>query len=156
MAATGSRIEATPYHNAENGGEESPGLSRHRHMLRQPVCQLCNWRGGFCVFRCEGLRISSPQRSGKLDACPARAAERCQSRADRFVYLRAAQAYMLISMPTGSSTIFGVFQLIRVSQVVWRDVRAGLGPRSGADVTQVRWVSERRCVALTVDISLLD
>jgi hypothetical protein len=36
------------------------------------------------------------------------------SRADRFdaVYLRAAQAYMLISMPTGTSTILGVFQLI--------------------------------------------
>src|ERR1700760_2722555 len=27
-------------------------------------------------------------------------------------YLRAAQAYMLISMPTGTSTIFGVFQAI--------------------------------------------
>jgi hypothetical protein len=47
--------------------------------------------------------------------------------ADRFdaVYLRAAQAYMLISMPTGTSTIFGVFQVIRVSQVVWRDVAPG-------------------------------
>jgi hypothetical protein len=30
-------------------------------------------------------------------------------------YLRAAQAYMLISMPTGTSTIFGVFQIMRVS-----------------------------------------
>jgi hypothetical protein len=40
------------------------------------------------------------------------------SRADRpdAVYLRAAQAYMLISMPTGTSTIFGVFQDIRLSQ----------------------------------------
>jgi hypothetical protein len=28
-------------------------------------------------------------------------------------YFRAAQAYMLISMPTGTSTIFGVFQVIR-------------------------------------------
>jgi hypothetical protein len=28
------------------------------------------------------------------------------------VYLRAAQVYMLISMPTGTSTIFGVFQAI--------------------------------------------
>ena len=46
------------------------------------------------------------------------------------VYLRAAQAYMLISMPTGTSTIFGVFQVIRVSQVVWREVRAGVEPRS--------------------------
>lgn len=33
-------------------------------------------------------------------------------------YLRAAQAYMLISMPTGTSTIFGVFQVIWVSQVM--------------------------------------
>jgi len=48
------------------------------------------------------------------------------SRADRsdVVYLCAAQAYMLISMPTGTSAIFGVFQVIRVSQVVWREVRA--------------------------------
>src|SRR4051812_40057451 len=30
-------------------------------------------------------------------------------------YLRAAQAYMLISMPTGTSTIFGVFQDISFS-----------------------------------------
>jgi hypothetical protein len=41
------------------------------------------------------------------------------SRAGRreFAYLRAAQAYMLISMPTGTSTIFGVFQVIRELQV---------------------------------------
>jgi hypothetical protein len=32
-----------------------------------------------------------------------------------FAYLRAAQAYMLISMPTGTSTIFGVFQAIEIS-----------------------------------------
>jgi hypothetical protein len=32
--------------------------------------------------------------------------------ADAAAYLRAAQAYMLISMPTGTSTIFGVFQAI--------------------------------------------
>ncbi len=34
-------------------------------------------------------------------------------------YLRAAQAYMLISMPTGTSTIFGVFQAIHVSRVFY-------------------------------------
>jgi hypothetical protein len=33
--------------------------------------------------------------------------------ATKFAYLRAAQAYMLISIPTGTSTIFGVFQAIR-------------------------------------------
>jgi hypothetical protein len=31
------------------------------------------------------------------------------------IYFRAAQAYMLISMPTGTSMIFGVFQVIQVS-----------------------------------------
>jgi hypothetical protein len=37
------------------------------------------------------------------------------SRAGRreIAYLRAAQAYMLISMPTGTSTIFGAFQAIK-------------------------------------------
>lgn len=34
-------------------------------------------------------------------------------------YLRAAQAYMLISMPTCTSTIFGVFQAIGVSSLYW-------------------------------------
>jgi hypothetical protein len=39
------------------------------------------------------------------------------NRADRPCanYLRAAQAYMLISMPTGTSTILGVFQVIGFS-----------------------------------------
>jgi len=43
-------------------------------------------------------------------------------------YLRAAQAYMLISMPTGTSTIFGAFQAIWLSLVKtgrtppWRQV----------------------------------
>jgi hypothetical protein len=43
-------------------------------------------------------------------------------RSSKFTYLRAAQAYMLISMPTDTSTIFGVFQVIRFSQQVLRDV----------------------------------
>jgi hypothetical protein len=36
-------------------------------------------------------------------------------------YLRAAQAYMLISMPTGTSTIFGAFQAILGSPEVKPD-----------------------------------
>src|SRR5258705_12052663 len=35
----------------------------------------------------------------------------------KFAYLRAAQAYMFMSIPTGTSTIFGVFQAIENSQV---------------------------------------
>jgi hypothetical protein len=49
------------------------------------------------------------------DACRGSKRQSRQSRAGRFdiVYLRDAQAYMLISMPTDTSTIFGVFQAIR-------------------------------------------
>ena len=58
--------------------------------------------------------------SGPTDACHGSKQTDCLwSRADRLVevYLRAAQAYMLISMPTGTSTIFGAFQAIRFSHV---------------------------------------
>jgi hypothetical protein len=54
---------------------------------------------------------------------------RYRSRAKPFdaFYLRAAQAYMLISMPTGTSTIFGVFQLIRgPPKQCWHDARTGI------------------------------
>src|SRR5215472_12828708 len=62
-----------------------------------------------------------------------------RSRAERLAYLRVAQTYMLISMPTCTSTIFGVFQVIRLSQVfvqvfrqVFRQVLgATLAPTSG-------------------------
>jgi hypothetical protein len=47
--------------------------------------------------RCAGSRY--PPRKHDLDVTPA-------------IYLRAAHAYMLISMPTGTSTIFGAFQAI--------------------------------------------
>ena len=56
-------------------------------------------------------------------------------------YLRAAQAYMLISMPTGTSTIFGVFQLIRVSPKQCRhDFRAGTETRVTTNLAQARKV----------------
>src|SRR3954454_23163214 len=46
---------------------------------------------------------------------------------------------MLISMPTGTSTIFGVFQLIRVSpKQCWHDVRAGTKIRLTSNVAQAR------------------
>jgi hypothetical protein len=48
----------------------------------------------------------------------------------RFGYLRAAQAYMLISMPTAISTISGFFQAMRSSRFAglmpqWSEVRSG-------------------------------
>jgi hypothetical protein len=61
---------------------------------------------------------------------------------------------MLISMPTGTSTIFGVFQVIGSSQQVWRDAHAGAEPRDLPDVAQVR--NRHVEYALRCDISLLD
>jgi len=47
---------------------------------------------------------------------------RHRGRGKRQSYLREAQAYMLISMPTGTSTIFGAFQAMRVSPSIERDI----------------------------------
>jgi hypothetical protein len=63
---------------------------------------------------------------------------------------------MLISMPTGSSTIFGVFQLIRVSQVVWHDVRAGLNLGRPRPQRKFGGSKPKQCTTLTAEISLLD
>jgi hypothetical protein len=59
------------------------------------------------------------------------------------VYLRAAQAYMLISMPTGTSTILGVFQVIPSSLLVWRELRAGVESRGTSGIAQVRKIEDR-------------
>jgi len=46
-------------------------------------------------------------------------------------YLRAAQAYILISMPTGTSTIFGAFQAIDVLQCYGANANSRIaGPAS--------------------------
>ena len=86
------------------------------------------------------------------------------SRADRFIepYLRAAQAYMLISMPTGTSTIFGAFQAIRESSQLrwlpwsmsWRDC-AGLKGRTGSNLTQVATLRRRSGVVVLRDSQIL-
>jgi hypothetical protein len=51
-------------------------------------------------------------------------------------YLREAQAYMLISMPTDTSTIFGAFQAIPTSSDFGRAI-APQERRTSMDVTQV-------------------
>jgi hypothetical protein len=43
---------------------------------------------------------------------------------------------MLISMPTGTSTIFGVFQVMWVSQAVWCNRRTGPQPKTVARAMQ--------------------
>ena len=73
-------------------------------------------------------------------ACHGSTQELGSSRADRLdaVYLRAAQAYMLISMPTGTSTILGVFQVIPSSQEVRRELHAEVEPRTTPNIAQAR------------------
>ena len=74
----------------------------------------------------------------------AASARNSSSRADRpeAAYLRAAQAYMLISMPTDTSTIFGAFQAIRTSVSFCLAVRA-FEIRTGIDITQVFTAAHR-------------
>jgi hypothetical protein len=62
-------------------------------------------------FRARAGRPGSKNDNTKCDGAPGTGQV-----VTKFAYLRAAQAYMLISMPTGTSTIFGVFQVIRELQ----------------------------------------
>jgi hypothetical protein len=55
---------------------------------------------------------------------------------------------MLISMPTGTSTIFGVFQLIPSSQLIWRELRAEAEPRSTTGIAQVPKIEDRMSAVL--------
>src|SRR5258707_15412236 len=48
----------------------------------------------------------------RLETCHPEVHLKPRRKAVALAYLRAAHAYMLISMPTGTSTIFGVFQAI--------------------------------------------
>jgi hypothetical protein len=50
---------------------------------------------------------------------------------------------MLISMPTGTWMILGVFQVIAFSQVVRRELHAGTEAKSTPDVAQVRKIASR-------------
>src|ERR1700726_5009117 len=91
--------------------------------------------------------MASVQRLEGAGRTPATARRRnCRSsRADRFdaVYLRAAQAYMLISMPTDTSTILGAFQVIPFSHEISRDLRAEAEPRATPGIAQVRKIWSR-------------
>src|SRR5262245_32358879 len=59
------------------------------------------------------------------------------------VYLRDAQAYMLISMPTCTSTIFGVFQVIGGLPQSWRNAHAGVERKTSSEATQ-EWNGDQR------------
>src|ERR1700753_882396 len=71
-----------------------------------------------------GLLVSASE-AIDLEAVPATTRSRFAAGAGQAPrgYLRAAQAYILISMPTGTSTIFGVFQVIWLSQLTVQNNR---------------------------------
>ena len=104
-------------------GTKSPGLTAPRLGL------LLEWE----IWP---LRLVAP---AAAPACS------CRSRADRFgyVYLRDAQAYMLISMPTCTSTIFGVFQVIGGLPQSWRNAHAGVERKTSSEATQ-EWNCDQR------------
>jgi hypothetical protein len=71
-----------------------------------------NWPAFYVLISaecCEALGMTPATARNRID--------RAGQIVSNALYLRAAQAYMLISMPTGTSTIFGVFQVIAFSQL---------------------------------------
>ena len=100
--------------------------------------------------------------SSRSDTATASAAFTVEAAAGRQSYLRAAQAYMLISMPTGTSTIFGAFQAIRGLPKVLSATSRGAKPRaaSGAVQASIRLPSAsvsilRGCISLSDKTSSL-
>jgi hypothetical protein len=78
---------------------------------RKKTSRVC----GFSVVQSSfSLRCRRDDRQFVIGTAARRGSRQDWSRAGRreAAYLRAAQAYMLISMPTGTSTIFGAFQAI--------------------------------------------
>jgi hypothetical protein len=89
--------------------------SRRRHPFRMKPQHRDEWKRGALrpnikKFRRWLPRLRVSPRSGNSSQPAIHL--RGKYGAVAFAYLRAAQAYMLISMPTGTSTIFGVFQAI--------------------------------------------
>jgi len=81
--------------------------------------------------------------AGRLPRLDARIAARAGPTVFDAVYLRAAQAYMLISMPTGTSITLGAFQVIPTSQEIWRELHADVERRTTPDIAQVRKIEHR-------------
>ena len=121
---------------AGTDGEQAapPIRDRYRHK-KAPACQCRGW----------GLLWQREICPPRLVAPAPAPACRCRSRADRLrcVYLRDAQAYMLISMPTCTSTIFGVFQAIGGLPQSWRNAHAGVQRKTSSEATQ-GWNGDRR------------
>jgi hypothetical protein len=64
---------------------------------------------------------------------------------------------MLISMPTGTSAIFGVFQIIRGLPSIGTTVRANIQPRATPEAAQARKIEARTgALDLAAEISLVD
>lgn len=98
----------------------------------------------------------------RSDTATASTAFTVEAAAGRQSYLRAAQAYMLISMPTGTSTIFGAFQAIRGLPKVLSATSRGAKPRAalGAVQASIRLPSAsvsilRGCISLSDKASSL-
>jgi hypothetical protein len=76
------------------------------------------------------VHLKSKHEASKREASKREASER---EALAAAYLRAAHAYMLISMPTGTSTIFGVFQAILALLVKPDELRPHQGKLVGIE-----------------------
>jgi hypothetical protein len=156
VEAIAELAENKSYHNAKNDGEKGKRWCANRRPAltfgyAKAPSEVPLYRSGLTIVAMHYFESLEPAKAGLAspkgtrnedlanfaavltlwsDALPRlEAKRRFLGRADRpyAAYLRAAQAYMLISMPTGTSTIFGVFQVIGASHGLRRDnVRAAM------------------------------
>src|SRR5947199_2902982 len=92
-----------------SGNRSSIAERRRRPRLPERRCEA--WAvSGNASTHSEAATLNARRSRGNVIAQGDPPPSECVSFAA--AYLRAAQAYMLISMPTGTSTIFGVFQAI--------------------------------------------
>jgi hypothetical protein len=102
METTTLLTDNKSYHKTKLAQRRNAGFAKRRSP---PITSLSEMPSFEDIRQANYSDVSS-------GACRGPKQDRFLSRAGRAAYLRAAQAYMLISMPTGTSRIFGVFQVI--------------------------------------------
>jgi hypothetical protein len=133
-----ARIPLAHVAPASTSGRETDRAVSGRPIIksRDDFYSLDALAGGPASVQCLEIVGGTPATARRKD-CRSSRANRCDP-----VYLRAAQAYMLISMPTGTSTILGAFQVIPSSRV-WRELHAEAESRTTSDMAQVQKIEPR-------------
>jgi hypothetical protein len=118
FAPTGLGVSRTPediqtdHHQKNRSGSCASPCPYRGCLCRHPGC-LSSWLAALSIVHLDAFFSICSYHTATVDFVQILLGLSRRSRS----YLRAAQAYILISMPTCTSKIFGVFQDIRDSQV---------------------------------------